>query len=107
MSAEMDDLAELVFQGFRESPFLRMTRRDAESIAMTVIAAGYVPAAEREAAAWERGHFYCAAEEGDDRCANPFLPDDRETEYVECSCGHYWTDHDNGVCGWAGCGCGA
>lgn len=31
----------------------------------------------------------------------------RESEWVKCTCGHYWTDHRDSVCDVRGCGCGA
>lgn len=37
------------------------------------VAAALMPLmTEALAGAWERGHFYCAAEQGDDRCDNPY-----------------------------------
>lgn len=33
------------------------------------------------------------------------MDDDRADSYAECTCGHYWENHDEAGCQFVGCGC--
>lgn len=74
--AHIRGLEAVIWEAFSESPFFAITRRDAESIAATVLAAGYVPVAEVERL---RGFDFAAVLAG-------HLPRYRWGYRVACSC---------------------